>query len=396
MDTELVKQKIGQAVELLNELDIDLWMIFIRESHTMPDPCIEMVVGENVTWQSAFLIHRSGDTTAIVGSLEEPNTRSLGIYKNVIGYVQSVKEPLVAYLENMNPKNIALNYSLHANLADGLTYGMYLALQNHLKDTPYFSRITSSETIIASLRGRKSPAEVGNMQVAIDESLAIYDKVTGFITAGKTEKDVANFMKAEVRAIGRELAWDEEHCPAVYAGPETAGAHSGPTDRMIEKGFVVNTDYGTKYNGYCSDLQRTWYVLRDGETEAPAEVQHGFDTIYEAISRAAAKIRPGVAGWEVDDAARSFIVGSGYEEFQHGLGHQVGRVVHDGGAGLFPRWERYGNLPFIPLEKGQIFTIEPRLPVKGHGVVTIEEMIQITDDGCKFLSRRQDKLWVVK
>ncbi len=395
MDKELIKQKILQAVEILNELDIDLWMTFIRESHTMPDPCIETIVGEHVTWQSAFLIHRSGDTTAIVGSLEEPNTNSVGLYKNIVGYVQSVKEPLVEYLTRMDPKTIAVNYSLDSNLADGLTYGMYLSLQNHLKDTPYGARLISSENIIASLRGRKSSAEVRCIQQAIDEMLAIYNKTTGFIRPGKTELELAAFIKGEAAKLGREMAWDEEHCPAVYTGPETAGAHSGPTDRVVERGHVLNMDCGTKFNGYCSDLQRTWYILREGETTAPEEVMHGFRTIHESITRAANALKPGVAGWQVDDAARSFIVANGYEEFQHGLGHQVGRIVHDGGPGLYPRWERYGALPFTPLEKGQVLTIEPRLLVKGFGVVTIEEMVQITDDGCVFLSARQNDLWLI-
>ncbi len=395
VDTRIIKQKVTQAAEILQELDIDVWLIFVRESHTMPDPAIELAVGTNVTWQSAFIIHRSGDTTAIVGSLEVPNTASAGIYKNVIGYVQSVKEPLLNYFTKTNPAKIAINYSLHSNLADGLTYGMYLSLLNYFEGTPFVNRFISSEDIIAHLQGRKSDAEIAFMQTAIDETLEIYSRTTGFISAGKTEKDIADFIKSEVNNLGRELAWEAEHCPAVYTGPETAGAHSGPTDRIVEKGHIINIDYGTKFNGYCSDLQRTWYVLRDGENSAPPEVQHGFDTIAEAINRAANKLKQGTCGWEIDAEARDYIVSRGYEEYQHGLGHQVGRVVHDGGAGLFPRWERYGNLPFIPITKGQVFTIEPRLLVKGFGVCTIEEMVQVTEDGCRFLSNRQLELWVV-
>lgn len=396
MDKELIKQKIKQTVEILNELNIDVWMIFVNESNTVHDPTLDIVVGTNATWQSAFLIAKDGSTTAIVGSLEEPGLRKMGIYDNVIGYVQSVREPLREYMQRTDPKTIALNYSLYHYLADGLTHGLWLSLQNHLKDTPFPSRFVSSEKIVSALRGRKSVTEVNYIQQAIDAMLTIYNKTTGFLQAGKTELEVGDYIKGEMKALGLEPAWDEEHCPAVYAGPDVEGAHSGPTNRVIEKGHVVNMDSGVKVNGYCSDLQRTWYILRDNETEAPPEVQRGFAVIHEAISRAANTIKPGIQGWQVDDVARSYIVSQGYEEFQHGLGHQVGRIVHDGGAGLFPRWEKYGELPMIPLEKGQIFTIEPRLPVKGHGVVTMEEMIQVTDDGCVFLSQRQEKLWYVK
>jgi len=192
------------------------------------------------------------------------------------------------------------------------------------------------------------------------------------------------------------MAWDEEHCPAVFTGPDSAGAHSGPTGRVIEKGHVINMDFGIKLNGYCSDLQRTWYVLRDGETEPPAEVQRGFQVIVDSIQMASDAIKPGKKGWEIDEVARSFIVENGYEEYPHGLGHQVGRVAHDGGALLGPKWERYGNIPYLEIEENNIFTIEPRLPIKDHGIATIEEIIVVTKDGCEYLSNPQKEIYLIK
>jgi Xaa-Pro aminopeptidase len=155
-------------------------------------------------------------------------------------------------------------------------------------------------------------------------------------------------------------------------------------------------DFGIKYKGYCSDLQRCWYILKDNETKAPAAVEKGFEVIRNSIQKVADAIKPGVTGVEMDDIARSYITKSGYPEYPHGLGHQIGREVHDGGAGLFPRWERYGTTPFMKLEKSQIFTIEPRLPVEGYGVITVEEEILITEDGCEFLSTPQKNLIIIK
>ena len=80
----------------------------------------------------------------------------------------------------------------------------------------------------------------------------------------------------------------------------------------------------------------------------------------------------------------------------HALGHQVGRDAHDGGALLAPAWERYGNLPFIPLEKDQVFTIEPRIYIKDYGVATVEEMVVITAGGAEYLSQPQTELYLVK
>jgi Xaa-Pro aminopeptidase len=157
----------------------------------------------------------------------------------------------------------------------------------------------------------------------------------------------------------------------------------------------MNVDFGVRKDGYCSDLQRTWYFLRPGETRAPEAVQRGFDTIVEAIREAGKALRPGLTGAEIDDVARGYITARGYAEYPHGLGHQIGRVAHDGGGGLLPRWERYGNTPFLRVEEGQCYTLEPRLTVDGHGVATCEEIVAVTGSGCAYLSRPQERLYVV-
>lgn len=396
MSNQIIKEKINQAIEILKEKNIDMWITFARETKVTKDPMIDMIVGEHSTWQSAFIINRDGETAAIVGSIEEENIVKTGLYQKVIGYVKSVKEPLVEYLNDKKPSSIAINYSKNSVLSDGLTYGMYLLLNDYLEGTEFKDRLVSAEEIISALRGRKSDSELAIMKEAIDETLKIFDAVTKFIKPGLTEKDVAEYVKKLMREKGFQPAWDEETCPAVFTGPNPAGAHSGPTDRKIEKGHLVNMDFGIKYKGYCSDLQRTWYVLRDGETKAPAEVQKGFEVIRDAIQKVADAIKPGVTGVEMDDIARNYITQQGYPEYPHGLGHQVGREVHDGGAGLFPRWERYGNTPYMKLEERQVFTIEPRLPVEGYGVSTIEEVVVITKDGYEFLSPPQKELILIR
>lgn len=392
----LVHEKINQAIAILNEKDIDLWMIFVRESGTMRDPAMEMVVGTNATWQSAFLINKNGDTTAIVGSLEVPNMQMVGTYKNVIGYLQSVKEPLLEYLSKNNPQKIAVNYSINSNLADGLTHGLYLILKKHLEGTDFLERFISSEDIIASLRGRKSASEIELMKVAVMHTEEIFEEATRFIAPGKTEIEIAEYVRTKIYERGLGLAWAEDHCPSVFTGPDTAGAHAGPTDRKVEKGHIINMDFGVKYNGYCSDMQRTWYILKDSEDVAPESVQRGFEVLKTAIQKAKEVVRPGIKGCEVDDAARNYITQNGYAEYQHGLGHQLGRTAHDGGGGLFPRWERYGNLPYIPIEENQIYTIEPRLFVEGHGVITMEEEVVVTKDGCEYLTNPQTELMLIK
>jgi Xaa-Pro aminopeptidase len=394
MADKILTEKIAQAVEILNEKNIDMWLTFVRESSGMTDPALEMIAGQNCTWQSAFIINKDGETTVIAGSLELENFQN-GLYSNTIGYLKSIKEPLIEYLTKKNPGNIAINYSVNSNLADGLTHGMYQILLDYLKDTNFAGRLISSEAIISALRGRKSDTEIKIMKEAIKETLKIFDEVSNFIKPGVTEIQIAKFIKKIVNKRGFELAWDEDHCPAVFTGPDTQGAHSGPTERKVERGHMVNIDFGIIYKGYCSDLQRTWYVLKKSEKKAPAEVQKGFNIIRDAIKMVAENLKPGVEGCTMDDIARNYITQNGYEEYPHGLGHQVGRKVHDGGGGLLPRWERYGNSPFLKVEERQVYTIEPRLTVNNYGTSTLEEEVVITKNGCEFLSKPQNKLWLI-
>ncbi len=155
-------------------------------------------------------------------------------------------------------------------------------------------------------------------------------------------------------------------------------------------------DFGVKVEGYCSDMQRTFYILAPGETSAPGDVMQGFRTIVRAVEGSKAAMKPGVEGRAIDAVARSIVVGAGYAEFPHALGHQVGRFAHDGTALLGPAWEKYAQKPFRKLEEGMVFTIEPRLTVPGRGVVTIEEMVVVTRDGAEWLGRPQKEIVLVK
>ncbi len=396
MDNLIFKEKIVQAISILEEKDIDMWVTFVRESSINHDSVMDMIVGVNSTWQAAFIINKDGDTTAIVGDMEEENFKQTGLYKNIVGYLKSIREPFIEYLKKKDPKKIAINYSKNSVLADGLTYGMYQILLDHLKGTGFVERLISSEEVISALRGRKSSTEMNIMREAVDETIKIFNQVTGFLKPGMTEIEVAEFVRKITTEKGFEFAWEETHCPAVFAGPNPSGPHMGPSNKKIKKGTLVNMDFGILFKGYCADLQRTWYILNDGEEKAPEPVQKGFEVIRDAIQKVADELKPGVKGVDMDSIARSYIIENGYPEYPHGLGHQVGKTVHDGVAGLFPSWERYGNAPFMDLEEGQVFTIEPRLPVEGFGVSTLEEEVYLTKDGCEFISKPQKELILIK
>jgi len=99
----MIKDKIDQAVGILDELEVDVWLTFVRELAVLHDPCISLVVGGNVTWQSAFIITRHGERIAILGSLDKAAHDLLGHYDPIISYVQGISEPLLATLNRLDP-----------------------------------------------------------------------------------------------------------------------------------------------------------------------------------------------------------------------------------------------------------------------------------------------------
>lgn len=392
----LVREKVNQAKDLLKEFDVDCWITFVRESGINGDPTLVFLTTADVTWHSAFIISADGKSRAIVGQYDQKTIEDTGAYDKVIGYVESIKEPFLNYLKELNPVKIAGNYSEDSEIADGLTHGMYLTLNKLLVEIGFENRLVSAERIVSALRERKSQTEIDNIREAIRITESIFDTVAQFIKPGLSEKEIAAFMTKEVDRLGLEVAWETSMCPAVFTGPDTAGAHYAPTDRKVERGHVLNMDFGVKYNEYCSDMQRTFYILKEGESEAPEEVMKGFDTIVNAIESSKQAMKPGIQAIEIDTIARKVITGNGYEEFPHGLGHQVGRYAHDGTALLGPAWEKYAQKPYHLLEEGMVFTIEPRLTVPERGVVTIEEMVVMTKNGAEYLSHPQKELILIQ
>ena len=394
-ERQLLEEKLVQAQHILNECDLDLWMLVASESDVMGDPTFPLVVGTSVTWPSAFLLTRHGDRIALVGTGDVENVRQLGTWHRVIGYVERFGQPLRDLLDELHPQTIGVNYSKDNPLADGIPHGFFLYLQDILADTPYWERVISAEPVVMRLRSRKSPEELRRMRQAVATTCEIWQTLHAWLRPGLSERDIAAFLHAEVQRRGLMTAWDARYCPTVTAGPNSPIGHTGPTDIVLEPGQLLAIDFGVRQDGYCSDMQRTFYVLAPGESVPPQPVQEAFELVAQTIAQAAAALRPGVAGWEVDQVARECFARAGVEPWAFALGHQVGRAVHDGGCLLGPRWERYGQQPFYTVEPGHVYTLELGLSVPGYGRVSLEEEVLVTETGCEFLAPPQRELLLV-
>ena len=393
---KIVSEKTSQVKELLNEFGFDLWLIFVRETSANMDQVLPLIYGDaDLTWQSALLFSKEGYRCAVVGRFEVETAQNTGAFDRVIPYDESIQPLLWEELNRINPGQIAINISRDDVLADGLSHGMYLNLMEILKDTPFKDRILSAEKIIRALRGRKTKTELERIKKAIETTLKIYNVTFPKIRVGMREIDVAGLMHTEVESLGLGYAWPKGNNPAVNTGPDSPVGHNAPTDLRIEPGHLLHFDFGVRENDYCADIQRMVYVREPGVMDIPATVRKGFNTVVESIQAAFSIIKPGVLGIEVDRAARQVVTEAGYPEYKYATGHQLGRLAHDGGGILGPDWQRYRDLPFMPVEEGQVYTLEPGLMVPGYGYVGIEEDILVTKDGAEFLSPPQTELIVI-
>lgn len=354
----IVIEKTNQIPAILHEHNLDLWLVFVRETSAAGDPVLPLIYGEaDLTWHSALLYTPDGQKIAILGRFEVDTAEKIGTFDRVIPYDQDIQPILLEELHRINPGNIAINFSEDDVLADGITHGMFLNLQRMLAGTPYANRLVSAEQVISALRGRKSDTEVDHIKAAIASTLAIFEATFVDLRTGLSEIEVAHQMQAEVNKRGLGYAWPKNNNPAVNTGPDSPVGHNAPTALIIQPGHLLHFDFGVKQESYCADIQRMVYFLKPGEIQPPDPVRHGFETVVNAIHAAFEAIKPGVTGLEVDKTARTVVTEAGYPEYKYATGHQLGRLAHDGGALLGPAWARYGKTPFMPIEAGQVYTI---------------------------------------
>jgi Xaa-Pro aminopeptidase len=381
--------KSRQAGRLLDELDLDCWLIWVRETDVATDPALRLVYRGSLVWPAALIQARDGTRVAVVGRFDAGTVPTDEIDR-VIPYDRDIRPQLLAVLQELDPRRIAIDVSVSDVGADGMTAGMRDLLAEHLAGTPLSDRLVSAEELIGKLRGRKLPEEIGRVRRAVGITERIFEEAFGLLAVGQTEREIHSLFRRLMDERGVGPAWAPDHDPAVDAGPEKAFGHAGPTDRTTRLGHLLHFDFGVRVDGYCSDLQRM--VFFGSSSNVPEEVARAFETVRDAIARAAGALRPGKTGEEIDTVARRFVTERGYPEFMHALGHQLGRAAHDGGTLLGPPWERYGASTKGLIEPGNLFTLELHVPTGSYGQVSLEEDVLVTERGSEFLSQPQREL----
>ncbi|HZE66508.1 MAG TPA: aminopeptidase P family protein [Sporichthyaceae bacterium] len=258
-----------------------------------------------------------------------------------------------------------------------VTVDLHTALRGECPDID----LVSVARAVEMLRMVKDEVELAALrQAAAIADAALADVVDGLVL-GRTERHVARELERRMLESGAEAAAFET---IVAAGPNSAIPHHRPTDRRILQGDLLKIDFGARFDGYHSDMTRTFVV---GANPADWQVEI-YDLVFAAQRAGREALAPGVEVTAVDAAARTVIIEAGHgEHFGHGLGHGVGLQIHEApliaatGAGTLPA--------------GCPVTVEPGVYLPGQGGVRIEDTLVVGIDGPELLTLSTKELLVL-
>jgi Xaa-Pro aminopeptidase len=264
--------------------------------------------------------------------------------------------------------------------ADNVTWSSQRSWAEFLAPVPP----VPTRNLVERLRMVKDPGEVARMARAAsiaDEALAAVLPRLAEAGSGRARRDAgelteSRFAAALDHAMRERGAEDRAFETIVASGENSAKPHARPSSRPIRPGDPVVVDFGAVFDGYRSDMTRTFCV---GGPPA-GELATVFRVVAESQRSGVALLRPGVTAGAVDQVCRDAIAASGWaERFEHGTGHGVGLDIHEGPS--------VGPGSTAILEPGTVVTVEPGVYLPGTGGVRIEDTLVLTEHGSRPLTR---------
>lgn len=242
----------------------------------------------------------------------------------------------------------------------------------------YWSELLSESEVVATtglveqLREVKDEGEIARMARAAAIADQALGEVLELLGSNITEEDFALALDSAMRRAGAEGVAFET---IVASGPNSAKPHHRPSDRVIGAGDPVVVDFGALFDGYRSDMTRTFSVGK----EPTGELARVFEVVAGSQAGGVARVGPGVAAKAVDDVCRQIIETAGWgDAFEHSTGHGVGLDIHEA-----PNVSPLGTAILAP---GMVVTVEPGVYLPGVGGVRIEDTLVVTADGSRPLT----------
>ncbi|MDP4657588.1 MAG: aminopeptidase P family protein [Algoriphagus sp.] len=399
---EIRKKRINQLLpEALKNADVASWLVVCRENYN--DPIATHVGGENASGTAAFLFYTDETgfhSLAFSPEGEAKALEDLAIHEKVerIPRGESAVARAVAFIKEKGFSTIAINTSASNEMADGLTHSQHQELASLMGSD--VNKLVSSEKLVYEWLSIKLAEEVEILKKAAQLASDFQEEAYAKIIPGKTtDAEVAKFLKAKMAEYGVTDAWHPDQNPNVNSGPDRG--HSHATDKIIQPGDVIQTDFGVKLYGiWVSDIQRFAYVLKEGESSAPKEIQQYWENGKAGSRIALAAMKPGIKGEDVDRAQRDLMDANGSLYVPWSTGHPVGYVAHDvgpnlGGARLTQPRPAAQKL----LKKGMVFAFDGfhcwKQADGTEKTISVEEMAVVNENGATYLISPQEDLILV-
>ena len=226
--------------------------------------------------------------------------------------------------------------------------------------------------VVESIRMIKDAEEITKTRQAVQIAEESIEAVIRSMVGSDSERDIAYRIEAEMRSRGAEGC----SFPAIVAcGAAGALPHYHPGATVVGDAATLLIDWGASYQGYASDLTRTFH-----RPPASDDFRVAYEAVLAAQLAAIDLIAPGVIASDVDAAAREVLERAGMADaFMHSLGHGTGLDIHEG-----PRLAASSDQT---LASGMIITVEPGVYFRDRFGIRIEDDVLVTDSGYEVLSR---------
>jgi Xaa-Pro aminopeptidase len=400
---EIRKERIQTLLPVAMErAGVDGWAIVCRSNDN--DPLARHVGCENAVSPAVVYFEKRGDEVySMIFSPpgEATALQEIALHDTVVvvGRSPGAIAEAAAYINSNLSGKLALNFSSSNEIADGLSFSQYQALTGAL-NSRVRAEIVSSQDVVYEWLSVKTPAEVEILRRAAELTVRFELLAYAQVQPGvSTDADVARFLKQLMQEHGVKDAWSPDQNPAINSGVDRG--HSHPTDKIIQPGDVIQTDFGIRvYDMWVTDIQRFAYVLREGETAPPSDIQRYWEVAREGNRKVLAAMAPSVTGVEVDRIQRDWMRENGSMEVMWNTGHPVGYVAHDVGPSL--GGAQAGREPsataFKPLVPGNVFAYDGFYTWEIEGgtkTISVEEMAVITENGAEYLVAPQEELVLI-
>lgn len=358
-------KRIPYFCEWLNQAKIDVAILFDRA---------------NVRYFSAFRMNRAtnsiliikptGDTVFVVPLLDYQRAlkkcsldQIIHFPEDVSDYLSVIKEPL----SGIKVSRVGVELSI-------ISYSQMKYLSQLFGDEVEFVDVTE---MLGNMRMVKCADEITAIRKAAQIADQAIEEVIKKAREGDTEFEMTAYAKY---IMGREGAEGESFEPFMMSGENAWLPQRISSSKKLVKGELILLDIGAVFEGYCSDLTRTFSL--GGLSNKAREI---FQVAYEAQQRAIEVLKPGIRGEEIDQVARNFITQAGFGKyFPHLTGHGLGLEDHEA-----PLLDKGSKIELVP---GMVLTVEPGIYVPEIGAARVEDMVLITENGYEILTKVEREL----